>query len=461
MATDTARADYGRQELPRLGAWIASVRPGSPAEQAGLESGMRVVAVNGVEPVDIIDWMWEADGPSCELDIEVPGEEGLFECELVRTSGQDWGLEFEDPLFDGIHTCKNRCTFCFMAMLPPAMRSTMYLRDDDYRLSFLQGNFVTLTNVSDDEVERIISHDMEPMNVSIHAVSREAREQLMGRHALRGMEVLERLCAAGLEVHGQIVVCPGVNDGEELDRTLAWVEAHPQVTSLALVPLGYTRFSRRFHESFSDHPEWARDVIRRLEPYQQRSRATCGRTRYQLSDEFYLDAQVEVPPAESYDGYPQFYDGIGMVRAFIDEAHGLARTRSSDAARVRSGLRQHGARALLASGGAAATSLTSFIDALNLRDVASYQQIRCDFWGGNVDVAGLMCGSDLVAQLGRDLSGTHVFLPDVMFNFAGMTLDDMSRDELEAEVASRGGTLHITKGCSATNLLDALLEAVQ
>lgn len=456
MSEATKRADYGRQELPREGAWISQVRPGSPAEAAGLEPGMRIAAVNDVVPRDVIDWLWEADGAWTTVDVEVPGEEGLFSCELEREPGQDWGISFADPLFDGIHVCRNRCTFCFMAMLPPHMRSTMYLRDDDYRLSFLQGNFVTLTNVEDDEVERIIAHRMEPMNVSIQAVSPDVRERLLGRNAWRGMEVLERLCAAGLEIHGQVVVCPGDNDGEELRRTLDWVEARPNITSVALVPLGYTRWSKHYHESFSDHPEWARAVIELIAPYQRRARESLGITRFQLSDEFYLDAHVEVPPAETYDGYPQFYDGIGMVRSFIDECAELGRERAADAERVRAWLDARGERLLLATGGAALSCMRAFVDELGLADVASIQQVRCDFWGGNVDVTGLICGRDLREQLPVDLVGTHVVLADVMFNEAGNMLDDVSQAEVAALVAERGGELLVT-ACGASDLLDALV----
>ena len=189
------RADYASTRDRALGAWVAAVEEGSPAWEAGVEPGMRIVSVNGVEPRDLIDWRWEADGAFCALEVFDPRDGTTTPCELWREPGQDWGIDFTDVLFDGIRTCVNACQFCFMAMLPPEARSTLTLRDDDYRLSFLQGNFVTLTNVSDEEADRIVECGLSPMNVSIHAISPEVRRSLIGRRADRGIEVLERLLA--------------------------------------------------------------------------------------------------------------------------------------------------------------------------------------------------------------------------------------------------------------------------
>jgi len=298
------RSDYASTRERTLGAWVAHVEDGSPAWEAGLEEGMRIDTVNGCVMEDIITWRWEADGSIAELEVYDPRDGEEYACTLIREPGQDWGVDFTDVLFDGMRTCVNACQFCFMAMLPKDARNSLMIRDDDYRLSFLQGNFVTLTNVTDEDVERIIRCRMEPMNVSIHAVSPEVRIPLIGRRSMRGMEVLEKLCEAGIEIHGQIVLCAGINDGEELERTLAWVEAHPQVTSLAIVPLGYTKYSKRFSSSFSEDVEASRAVVKLLESYQERARKELGITRFQLSDEFYLDAQLPVPKAETYDGYP-------------------------------------------------------------------------------------------------------------------------------------------------------------
>lgn len=458
------RADYASTRPQATGAWVASVEPGSPADDAGIEVGMRIDAVGGVPLRDIIDWRWEADGDEAELDVYVPEDDEVYAATLYREPGQDWGIDFTDVLFDGIRTCVNACQFCFMAMLPDDARASLTLRDDDYRLSFLQGNFVTLTNVSDDEVERIIRCRLEPMNVSLHAISPEVRRSLIGRHAQRGIDVLERLLDAGIEVHGQIVLCAGINDGDELRRTLDWVEGHDSFTSLALVPMGYTKYSKRFSASFSEDEEASRAVVRMLEPYQRRAREQRGMTRFQLSDEFYLDARLPIPAAETYDGYPQFYDGIGMLRSFLDDAAEICASRTADLVRLSEELRRQGCEALLVCGEAAqgviATFCAGWADTCGLEvPLARPVAIRNDYYGGDVNVTGLIVSCDLLAQLPGDLSGTVVVLPEVMFNFDHVTLDGDTQGHIVGELERRGACVTICQTTPA-DLLDALLGAV-
>ena len=343
-----------------------------------------------------------------------------------------------------------------MAMLPKGARSSLLLRDDDYRLSFLQGNFVTLTNLTDEDVEHIIRCRMEPMNVSIHAVSEEVRVPLIGRRAMRGMEVLERLCAANIEIHGQIVLCPGLNDGEELERTLAWVEAHPQVTSLAIVPLGYTKYSKRFTSSFSDDVEASRAVVRLLEPYQERARAELGITRFQLSDEFYVDARLPIPAAYTYDGYPQFYDGIGMLRYFLDEVDEVACGRRAELGESAELLARAGGRVLLVCGEAAESVFGELCRTWDA-PVEPFA-IRNDYYGGDVNVTGLIVACDLLEQLPDELSRTLVVLPEVMFNFDKLTLDGMTQGELFDQIEQRGGRA-VVSVTSPNALLDAVMRA--
>lgn len=453
------RADYASTREQADGAWVASVEEGSPAWDAGIEPGMRIVTVNGVVPRDIIDWRWEADGGWCELEVFDPEDGTTASCELVREPGEDWGIDFTDVLFDGIRTCVNACLFCFMAMLPPEARATLTLRDDDYRLSFLQGNFVTLTNVGDDEVERIIECGLSPMNVSLHAISPEVRRPLIGCHHQRGIEVLERLCEAGIEVHGQIVLCPGVNDGDELRKTLDWVEAHPQITSLAVVPLGYTKHSKRFKRSYSDDPESARAVVRLIEPYQARAREELGITRFQLSDEFYVAADLPVPAAEAYDGYPQFYDGIGMLRSFLDEAALVRAERAGECAAVDEVLGAGGTWVLLVCGEAAEKTIDVFCRLLSPEGRVSTYAIHNEYFGGDVNVTGLIVSCDLLAQLPADLTGAVVVLPEVMFNFDHVTLDGDTQAHILEELSRRGATPLVSEP-SPGKLLDCLAAAL-
>ena len=453
------RADYASTKEQVIGAWVAKVEDESPAWEAGIEPGMRIVSVNGKAPRDIIDWRWEADGGWCELEVFDPTDNTTASCELYREPGEDWGIEFTDVLFDGIQTCVNGCVFCFMAMLPKEARASLTLRDDDYRLSFLQGNFVTLTNVGDADVDRIISHGLSPMNVSIHAITPEVRRKMIGPHAARGVEVLERLCAAGIEVHAQIVLCPGLNDGQELHATLDWVENHPQVTSLAIVPMGYTKHSKRFDRSFSDDIEASRAVVRLIEPYQERARKTLGITRFQLSDEFYVDADLEVPPAETYDGYPQFYDGIGMLRSFLDESALVVTERADECVLVQKALADRNLDVLLVCGEAAEKTIRVFAVSASPAGRIRVQAIRNDYFGGDVNVTGLIVSQDLLAQLDQDLSNTVVILPEVMFNFDQLTLDGDSQARIIEEISNRGARTLISEP-SPGKLLDCLVDVL-
>lgn len=459
-AQSTKRADYASTKPQVLGAWVASVVPGSPADDAGIEPGMRIARVNDTPLRDIIDWRWEADGEEAELEVYLPDDDEPYEATLYRDPGEDWGIDFTDVLFDGIRTCVNACQFCFMAMLPEDARASLMLRDDDYRLSFLQGNFVSLTNVTDEEVERIINCRLEPMNVSLHAISPEVRRSLIGRHAQRGIDVLERLLDAGIEVHGQIVLCAGINDGEELRRTLDWVESKPSFTSLALVPMGYTKYSRRFSSSFSEDQEASREVVRLIEPYQRRARESLGITRFQLSDEFYLDADLPVPPAETYDGYPQFYDGIGMLRSFLDDTAAVCEKRSDDLRDIASWLESEGLHILVVCGEAALGVFNEFcarwatcVDPAPAP--ASPRAIRNDYYGGDVNVTGLIVSCDLLQQLPDDLAGKLIVIPEIMFNFDKVTLDGDTQANIVKVLEDRGA-----RALVANTTPDALVDAL-
>lgn len=437
-----AVADYAPSAHPdAAGALVTAVRPESPAWDAGIEPGMRVLTVGDESLTDMIVWLWEADDETVDLTVWDPSDDTVTPCTLERLPGEDWGLEFDGAVFDGMRTCVNACVFCFMTMLPRNMRPSLYLRDDDYRLSFLQGNFVTLTNMDDADVEDAIRRQLSPMNVSLHAVTPEVRRRLMGKNAQRGMDVLMRLMDAGLEIHAQIVLCPGINDGAELEATLAFAEAHPQITSMGIVPLGYTRFQKRFERSYSSDPAAARAVIEQVRPFQERARARCGRTVYQLSDEFYLDAQLEPPAAELYDGYPQYYDGIGMIRSYQDDTDALLAQERERLAHVRTELDARGLHLSVVSGCAPVATLRRFVEVEPLAGTVA--PIRNDYFGGNVDVTGLICGCDLLAQLPDTLSGNMLFVPNVMFNADGMTLDGYHQDDIVRELTRRGAEAHI------------------
>ena len=428
-----------RKDVP-CRAVIKAIEEDSPAWEIGLEPGMALVAVNGKPLRDIIDWQWEADG----LEVEFETAEGDVAV-MEREMDQDWGITFDDCLFDRIIECRNACTFCFMRMLPEGMRAPLSLRDDDYRLSFLQGNFVTLTNITDDDLQRILTCNLSPLHVSLHAVSPDVRAQLIGRNAPRGMEVLEALLAAGIQVHVQLVVCPGINDGAELVRTLGWVEAHPGVLSCGIVPVGYTRFQSTFTTSFSDDPARAAQVIDTVREFQEDSRGDTRVTKYHISDEFYLAAGADFPPAAFYDGYPQFEDGIGMVRSFMDEWTELLPKMRQAAASLE-------APATLVCGEAFGRVLGSLVENAGLQEKLQVLSVRNDFFGGNVDVSGLLCACDLVPALNAVAPQGAVLLPAVIFNADGLTLDDRTLADIEA---GSGCAIQLVQS-DAASLLEAL-----
>ena len=438
-----ARADYAPSAHPDAqGALVTDVRPESPADDMGIEPGMRVLTVNGQDLTDMIVWLWEADDETVDLTVLDPSDNTVSPCALERFEGEDWGLEFDGAVFDGMRTCVNACVFCFMTMLPKGSRDSLSIRDDDYRLSFLQGNFVTLTNMTDEDVDNVIDRCLSPMNVSLHAITPEVRRRIMGKNAARGIEVLERLMAADIEIHAQIVLCPGINDGEELDRTLAYCEAHPQITSLGIVPLGFTKHQRRFTTSFSDDPAAARAVIEQVRPYQQRAYERFSRHTFQMSDEFYLDAKVEVPPAAWYDGYPQYYDGIGMIRSYLDETADVLASSSDELARIHKHLEREGRQLVVLSGAAASETVGGFVASPQLGGRVA--TIVNEYFGGNVDVTGLMCACDILEQLPDDLSQVMLIVPDVIFNADGMTLDGYHRSCLIEDLMARGSEVIVT-----------------
>ena len=418
------------------GALVTDVRIDSPAYDAGIEPGMYVSQVNGASLTDMIVWLWEADEDEVELVVYDPSDDTSAACVLERFPGEDWGLTFNDAIFDEMRTCVNACVFCFMRMLPKESRDTLTIRDDDYRLSFLQGNFVTLTNMSDRDVREVVDKFLSPMNVSIHAISPDVRRRLIGRNAQRGIDVLETLMDAGIEIHAQIVLCPGLNDGEELERTLRYCEEHPLITSLGIVPLGFTKHQDRFSTSYSDDAEAARAVVEQVRPYQDRAFERFGRHTFQMSDEFYLAARVTPPPAAFYDGYPQFYDGIGMIRSYLDDT---VEVLSKEPGRVRAvarALESRGERLVVIAGEAAETTVAGFVGSAGLG--GTVRAIRNDYFGGNVNVSGLLCACDVLEQLEDDLSRVMLILPDVMFNANGLTLDGYHREHLLNELAERG-----------------------
>lgn len=320
---DAQATASGEAAYPR--ALIAAVDPLSPADDAGFAPGCYLTSVDGHPLRDIIDWRWLSADDAIEVGyIDLDGDEGTVL--LERDEGESWGFTFEGAVFDRIKLCRNACTFCFMRQLPPHLRPSLSLRDDDFRLSFLSGTFVTLTNLTAADEERVVEQCISPLRVSLHAADAQARRALIGRHAAHGIAALDRLLAAGIEVHAQIVLVPDVNDGAVLADTLAWAYARPGILTVGIVPLGFTRYQRDFDRSFDD-PAAARAVLDLVRPFQERALAERGTPWVFAADEFYCNAygaQVieNLPDTAHYGDFSMFEDGIGIVRSYLDEFAG-------------------------------------------------------------------------------------------------------------------------------------------
>jgi putative radical SAM enzyme (TIGR03279 family) len=418
---------YGSAHAPAgTGGVVTAVTAGSAAEAAGVLPGDTVIAVEGHRLRDVIDWMWyTADSP-----VDVTLLRGADELTLTLERGwdQEVGVAFADVLFDGIRTCDNACLFCFVSQLPSGLRDSLYVRDDDFRLSFLSGNFVTLTNLTDDDAARIIEQRLTPLYVSLHAVTADVRGTLVCATADDGaLQRIDELLAEGIELHVQIVLVPGLNDGEELQRTLQWLAERDSVTSVGVVPLGYTSAQQRFARSYED-PAAAAAVLDALELWRAGMTEERGERWVYAADEFYLAAGREFPSADQYDGYPQFENGIGMARAFLDEF--VESTAEADGTPP-PGEEPH--PVVLVTGELFAPVLRRL--SVRLGDLgveARVLAVRNTFLGGDVSVAGLLTGRDVIAAVREDLGGAVYLLPDVMVNSDGLLLDDVSAADLPA-----------------------------
>lgn len=437
------------------GGRITAVAPGSPAEEAGLRSGDVITRVEGEPLRDVVDWLWLADGTTVAIEVE-PFSGAPFEAILERSWDEAWGIDFDGVVFDGVRECDNACAFCFVAQLPPGMRRSLMVRDDDYRLSFLAGNFVTLTNLSDDDVDRIIEQRLSPLHVSLHAVDPDVRRSLMcpGTED-RALEFMDTLLREGIEIHVQFVLVPGVNDGEVLERSLGWLAQREGIASVGVVPVGVTRFQRRVTATY-DTAEKAAAVLRQLAIWSERMTEERGMGWVYAADELYLTAGEPLPAWDDYDGFPQFENGIGMVRAFLDEcAESLSEAPDASQARDPRPV-------VLVTGEAFGPVLRSLESGLRRTGCAvRVLPVGNELLGGNVNVAGLLAGADIAAAIAADAAwhasadAPAVYLvPDLTVNDDGLLLDDLK----VADVAARAGEDVRLVSSDAAGLVCALRE---
>ena len=425
---------------------ISAVRKNSLAEAAGIVAGDKLVAVDGVQVKDIIELSFYTSDYEVELELE-NAQGQRRQVHIDKYPDEDLGLEFEAAVFDKVSTCYNNCIFCFVDQMIPGMRKGLYVRDDDYRLSFLYGNFITLTNLKEEDFQRIIQTHMTPLYVSVHATDPKVRCEMMhNRFAGELMDKLERLFAAGIEVHTQIVCCPGYNDGEILAKSFHDLYArHPYVLTMAVVPVGITKHREGLHPLRTFTKEEAAALIDQVTPWQRQCREETGKTFIYLGDEFYLLAGRDVPTAEWYDGFPQLENGIGLTRSFVDEWQATLPSLSSY---------QAASPAVIPVGESAFTVLQPLLDALNkqFNTAHSFVPVPNQFFGGKVNVTGLLTASDILRTCKE--SGKRLILPAVVLNNDKLFLDDTALEQFRKEYP---GKVDIAK--DAKELLHLLLES--
>jgi putative radical SAM enzyme (TIGR03279 family) len=413
--------------IRRRGVEIAEVSPASLGFELELESGDRIIKVNGRPVRDYLDFRFQTAGET-ELVLEVRKSSGEdWELQIERGEGEDFGLSFEQIV---PRQCANECIFCFCNGNPADARPSLFIKDEDVRLSFLYGNYTTLTSISEDEMRRIVEQRLSPQYVSVHATDLDVRAYLLGIDKERAdiAPKLKRLLDAGIDIHAQVVLCPNINDGQILRRTIADLAAeYPRISSVAIVPLGLTRYNTDARLT-SVTPDFCRQVIAEVGLIQTDFRKKLGTTFAFLGDEIYLRAGRAVPGRSHYGDYPQIEDGIGMVRSFNNQFAALVKKLKRQAA-----AEMPQVRGTILTGTLFAPVLKSLIEDLNLRYGAALtvEGVENNYFGGDVSVAGLLTGSDLLSARER-ISGDFVIIPkstlksDEEIMLDGMTLQDLT-----------------------------------
>ena len=429
---------------------IANVEPGSIAEELELEAGDILLEINGNNIEDVFDYHYFMNEEYVELLVrKADGEE--WELEIEKEFEEDLGLSFENGMMDDYRHCTNKCIFCFIDQMPPGMRETLYFKDDDTRLSFLQGNYVTLTNLKEKDVEKIIKYKLSPINISFQTTNPELRcKMLHNRFAGESLKIVDKLIEAGITINGQIVLCKNWNDGEELERSLRDLYQYlPNLQSVSVVPVGLSKFREGLEPLEPFKKEDAKQVIALIEKWQKRAYGEYGLHFIHASDEWYLLAEEELPEESSYDGYLQLENGVGMLRLLESEFHDALTKKSGD---------QISRKISIATGKLAAPVLRKFMEELKEKypntEVNVYD-ITNEFFGEKITVAGLITGQDLKKQLkGKDL-GTKLLLPCHMLRSGEeVFLDDVTVSELSEylqipiEIVDSDGAVllhHVTK----------------
>jgi len=417
---------------------ISNIIPDSIASEIGFEIGDKIVSINGIKPRDLIDYQFLCADEYLEIEVvDKWGKNHLIEIE--KDYDEDLGLEFETALFDGLIQCNNKCPFCFIDQQPPGKRETLYLKDDDYRLSFLYGSYLTLTNLTAKEWSRIEQMRLSPLYVSVHATEPEIRSHLLKNQ--RAGEIKKQLAwfeEKRLQIHAQVVVCPNINDGEHLTTTLQDLFSFhngdiPAVISAAVVPVGLTKFRPDKDELIPVSREKAREVIKQVQQLQEKFREKSGSTFAWLADEWFLIAQEELPPESHYEDYPQIGNGVGSIRQFIKEFGIIAETKLPSKIEQKKEF-------IWIVGNAVETAFQPLVKRLNQVEnlTVELRAFNSIYWGQEITVTGLLTGQDLLYHLEKENINKTILLPSLMLKHDEKKfLDDMTVEELEQKLTTK------------------------
>lgn len=432
---------------------VKSLMPGGIGEELGIEPGDKLLAINGNEIQDVFDYYYYEESEQLLLLIEKPdGEE--WELEIEKDEDESLGIEFDQSLMDEYRSCRNKCMFCFIDQMPKGMRETLYFKDDDSRLSFLQGNYITLTNMSDHDVERIVKYRLEPINISFQTTNPELRcKMLHNRFAGEALKKVDILYRGQIEMNGQIVLCKGVNDGEELERTIRDLTGYlPYLKSVSIVPVGLTKYRDGLYPLEPFTKEDAREVLSVIHRWQEKIYQEHGIHMIHAGDEWYVLAEEEVPEEARYDGYLQLENGVGMMRLLFNEVQEALSAVTGD---------ERQREISLATGRLMYPYIGKILEEIRKKfpNITTHlYAIRNDFFGERITVSGLITGQDLTGQLKGQPLGERLLLPCNMLKIGEpVFLDDFTLEEVENSLQVK---TDIVKS-SGQDLLDAVIGAYE
>lgn len=412
-----------------MGILVSSVIPNSPAQKSGIMPGDILLSINGQEIGDVLDYQFYATDPKLTIKLERGGKR--FSVRVKKAEYEEFGVESETYLMDQQRHCRNKCVFCFIDQLPKGLRDTLYFKDDDTRLSFLFGNYITLTNIGQHEIDRIIKMKISPVNISVHTTNPELRVQMMNnKHAGEALRYMEQLARAGIAMNCQLVLCPGLNDGEELRRSLNDLEKlYPAVQSVACVPVGLSKYRDGLYPLRPFTKEEARAVVELVNDYGDRCEAQYGTRLFYPADEFFLKSETPLPDYDYFGEYSQLENGVGMMTLLRhDFMTALDTLEESD----------RPVSVSIATGTAAFDFIRNLVDELkkkwhNLE--CKVYAVRNDFLGENITVSGLVTGRDLIAQLKAQPLGDRLLFPSSMLRHEGdLFLDDVTPEEVAKQL---------------------------